>query len=75
MLNRSVGLKKESTLLMKRCGMIELKCTPPQVLGESMQVKLYAPPQSKIDPSIAVMLLIAVVTVTLGGWWSSACER
>lgn len=40
-----------------------------------MQVKLYAPPQSKMDPSIVVMLLIAIVTVTLGGWWSRACER
>ncbi|TMS13585.1 hypothetical protein E3U43_018660 [Larimichthys crocea] len=46
-----------------------------QVLGEDMQVKLYAPPHSKIDPSIAVMLLIAVVTVALGGYWSGACER
>uniref|UniRef100_H3CXZ3 PA domain-containing protein n=1 Tax=Tetraodon nigroviridis TaxID=99883 RepID=H3CXZ3_TETNG len=46
-----------------------------QVFGDSMQVKLYAPPLSKVDPSIAVMLLIAVVTVTLGGWWSGACER
>lgn len=40
-----------------------------------MQVKLYAPPQLKIDPSIIVMLLIAVVTVMLGGCWSGACER
>lgn len=46
-----------------------------QVFGENMQVKLYAPLQSKIDPSIVVMLLIAVVTVTLGGWWCRACER
>ncbi|XP_003969610.1 signal peptide peptidase-like 2A isoform X1 [Takifugu rubripes] len=46
-----------------------------QVFGENMQVKLYAPPQSKIDPSIVVMLLIAVVTVTLGGCWCRACER
>uniref|UniRef100_H2SR17 PA domain-containing protein n=1 Tax=Takifugu rubripes TaxID=31033 RepID=H2SR17_TAKRU len=43
-----------------------------QVFGENMQVKLYAPPQSKIDPSIVVMLLIAVVTVTLGGCWCRA---
>ncbi|XP_035538020.1 signal peptide peptidase-like 2A [Morone saxatilis] len=46
-----------------------------QVFGEGMQVKLYAPPHSKIDPSIAVMLLIAIVTVALGGYWSGACER
>lgn len=73
--NRSVSLKEQSTFLTKGCGMIEMKRAPPQVLGETMQVKLYAPPQSKIDPSIAVMLLIAIVTVTLGGWWSRACER
>lgn len=47
----------------------------PQVFGEDMQVKLYAPLHSKIDPSIAVMLLIAIVTVALGGYWSGACER
>lgn len=46
-----------------------------QVFGEGMQVKLYAPPHSKIDASIAVMLLIAIVTVALGGFWSGACER
>ncbi|KAM7406371.1 hypothetical protein PAMP_000750 [Pampus punctatissimus] len=46
-----------------------------QVFGEGMQVKLYAPTQSKIDPSIGVMLLISVVTVALGGFWSGACER
>ncbi|XP_023125908.1 signal peptide peptidase-like 2A isoform X2 [Amphiprion ocellaris] len=46
-----------------------------QAFGEGMQVKLYAPPYSKIDPSIAVILLIAVVTVTLGGYWSGAYER
>uniref|UniRef100_A0A8C4I4B7 PA domain-containing protein n=1 Tax=Dicentrarchus labrax TaxID=13489 RepID=A0A8C4I4B7_DICLA len=43
-----------------------------QVFGEGMQVQLYAPPHSKIDPSIAVMLLIAIVTVALGGYWSGA---
>uniref|UniRef100_A0A3Q3K384 PA domain-containing protein n=1 Tax=Monopterus albus TaxID=43700 RepID=A0A3Q3K384_MONAL len=46
-----------------------------QVFGEGMQVKLYAPPQSKIDASIAVILLIAIGTVALGGYWSGACER
>ncbi|XP_039651409.1 signal peptide peptidase-like 2A isoform X1 [Perca fluviatilis] len=46
-----------------------------QVFGEGMQVKLYAPPHSKIDASIAVMLLIAIVTVALGGYWSGTCER
>lgn len=46
-----------------------------QVFGENMQVKLYAPLHSRIDPSIAVMLLISIVTVALGGFWSGACER
>lgn len=40
-----------------------------------MQAKLYAPPNSKIDASIAVMLLIAIVTIALGGYWSGTCER
>uniref|UniRef100_A0A673B211 Signal peptide peptidase-like 2A n=1 Tax=Sphaeramia orbicularis TaxID=375764 RepID=A0A673B211_9TELE len=46
-----------------------------KVFHGDMQVKLYAPPQSKLDPSIAVMLLISIVTVALGGYWSGACER
>ncbi|XP_070758374.1 signal peptide peptidase-like 2A isoform X2 [Enoplosus armatus] len=46
-----------------------------QMFSDGMQVKLYAPSQSKIDPSIAVMLLISIVTVALGGYWSGACER
>ncbi|XP_068455440.1 signal peptide peptidase-like 2A isoform X2 [Clinocottus analis] len=46
-----------------------------QVFAGGMQVKLYAPLHSKIDASIAVMLLIAIVTVALGGFWSGACER
>lgn len=47
----------------------------PQVFGKEMQVRLYAPVTSKIDPSIAVILLISIVTVVLGGLWSGACER
>uniref|UniRef100_A0A3Q4A8E1 PA domain-containing protein n=1 Tax=Mola mola TaxID=94237 RepID=A0A3Q4A8E1_MOLML len=46
-----------------------------QVFDDDMQVKLYAPIRLKIDPSIAVMLLIAIATVVLGGYWSGACER
>ncbi|KAL6113346.1 sppl2a [Pungitius sinensis] len=46
-----------------------------QVFSEGMQVKLYAPTYPKIDVSLVVMLLIAMVTVTLGGFWSGACER
>uniref|UniRef100_A0A672JND2 PA domain-containing protein n=1 Tax=Salarias fasciatus TaxID=181472 RepID=A0A672JND2_SALFA len=44
------------------------------VFGDTMQVKLYAPPLSKVDPSVAVILLISIVTVSLGGYWSGACE-
>lgn len=46
-----------------------------QVFDDDMQVKLYAPIRLKIDPSVAVMLLIAIATVVLGGYWSGACER
>ncbi|AWP01849.1 putative signal peptide peptidase-like 2A isoform 2 [Scophthalmus maximus] len=46
-----------------------------QVMGKEMLVKLYAPPHSKIDPSLAVILLISIVTVALGSYWSGACER
>ncbi|KAM8893931.1 signal peptide peptidase-like 2A isoform 4-T4 [Spinachia spinachia] len=46
-----------------------------QVFSGRMQVKLYAPPHPKIDASIIVMLLIAIVTVALGGFWSGTCER
>ncbi|XP_061621698.1 signal peptide peptidase-like 2A isoform X5 [Phyllopteryx taeniolatus] len=46
-----------------------------QVFGDEMQVRLYAPPSSKIDASIGVMLLISISTVALGGYWSGACER
>ncbi|XP_057702622.1 signal peptide peptidase-like 2A isoform X1 [Corythoichthys intestinalis] len=46
-----------------------------QIFGNEMQAKLYAPPSPKIDASIGVMLLISVVTVALGGYWSGACER
>uniref|UniRef100_A0A7N8X027 Uncharacterized LOC113122441 n=1 Tax=Mastacembelus armatus TaxID=205130 RepID=A0A7N8X027_9TELE len=52
--------------LMRYRDIVEIQ----QVFGEGMQVKLYAPPQLKIDPSIAVILLISVVTVALGGFWS-----
>ncbi|KAM9410370.1 signal peptide peptidase-like 2A isoform 2-T2 [Pholidichthys leucotaenia] len=45
-----------------------------QVFGEKMWIKLYAPPYSKIDASLAVILLIAITTVSLGGYWSGASE-
>ncbi|XP_010889571.2 signal peptide peptidase-like 2A isoform X2 [Esox lucius] len=46
-----------------------------KVFGEEMLVKMYSPVMPLLDPSIVVMLLIAVVTVSLGGYWSGACER
>lgn len=60
-----------SLALMRFRDFVEAK----KVFHDDMQVKLYAPPQSKLDPSIAVMLLISIVTVALGGFWSGACER
>lgn len=73
--SRLVGHEKQSRGLVERRSSVLDWNLCPQVFGENMQVKLYAPPQSKMDPSIAVMLLIAIVTVALGGWWSRACER
>lgn len=46
-----------------------------KVFTGEMQVKLYSPPQAKLDPSIAAMLLIALATVALGGLWSGVRER
>ncbi|XP_029903992.1 signal peptide peptidase-like 2A isoform X2 [Myripristis murdjan] len=46
-----------------------------QLFGEGMQAQLYAPVPLKVDPSIVVMLLIAISTVALGGLWSGSCER
>ncbi len=41
-------------------------------VSSGMEVKLYAPPVPPFDASIIVMLLIAVFTVTMGGFWSGA---
>uniref|UniRef100_A0A8C8DQC8 PA domain-containing protein n=1 Tax=Oryzias sinensis TaxID=183150 RepID=A0A8C8DQC8_9TELE len=57
--------------LMKYRDILEAR----KVFKEGMLASLYSPPRSRIDPSIIVILLIAVVTVTLGGYWSGACER
>ncbi|XP_054627006.1 signal peptide peptidase-like 2A isoform X2 [Dunckerocampus dactyliophorus] len=46
-----------------------------QVFGEEMQVRLYAPRVGRIDPSLVILLLISIITVALGGYWSRACER
>ncbi len=46
-----------------------------QVFPRGMEVKLYAPPVPPFDASIIVMLLIAVFTVTMGGFWSGAAEK
>lgn len=45
------------------------------MFGEGMQAKMYAPPHYNIDPSIGVMLLLAIFTVAMGGYWCGACER
>lgn len=40
-----------------------------------MEVQLYAPPTPDFDPSILIMLAIAVFTVAMGGFWSGAAEK
>ncbi|XP_048025465.1 signal peptide peptidase-like 2A isoform X3 [Megalobrama amblycephala] len=46
-----------------------------KVFPQGMEVRLYAPPVPPFDASIIVMLLIAVFTVTMGGFWSGAAEK
>ncbi|XP_062404860.1 signal peptide peptidase-like 2A isoform X3 [Sardina pilchardus] len=46
-----------------------------QVFGKDMTARLYAPPVPMFDVSIVVMLIIAVSTVALGGFWSGAAEK
>ncbi|KAK7159985.1 hypothetical protein R3I93_007818 [Phoxinus phoxinus] len=46
-----------------------------QVFPQGMEVRLYAPPVPAFDASIILMLLIAVFTVTMGGFWSGAAEK
>ncbi|KAI2647824.1 Signal peptide peptidase-like 2A [Labeo rohita] len=49
--------------------------TPSANESEYSKVRLYAPPVPPFDASIVVMLLIAVFTVTMGGFWSGAVEK
>ncbi|XP_042560886.1 signal peptide peptidase-like 2A isoform X2 [Clupea harengus] len=46
-----------------------------QVFGKDMSARLYAPPVPVFDVSIVVMLIIAVSTVALGGYWSGSAEK
>lgn len=46
-----------------------------KVFPQGMEVRLYAPPVPAFDASIIIMLLIAVFTVTMGGYWSGAAEK
>lgn len=46
-----------------------------QVFPQGMEVKLYAPPAPQFNISVIILFLIAVFTVTLGGFWSGAAER
>ncbi|XP_056622645.1 signal peptide peptidase-like 2A [Triplophysa dalaica] len=46
-----------------------------QVFPQGMEVKLYVPPALQFNISVIILLLIAVFTVTLGGFWSGAAER
>ncbi|TRZ01992.1 hypothetical protein DNTS_024162 [Danionella cerebrum] len=46
-----------------------------QVFPGGMQVQLYAPPLPLFDDSTIVLLIIAVFTVAVGGYWSGAAEK
>ncbi|XP_052008378.1 signal peptide peptidase-like 2A isoform X2 [Xyrauchen texanus] len=46
-----------------------------QVFPDGMEVRLYDPPAPLFDTSIIVMLLLAVFTVVMGGFWSGAAEK
>ncbi|XP_028812816.1 signal peptide peptidase-like 2A isoform X2 [Denticeps clupeoides] len=47
-----------------------------KVFGEKMSAQIYAPIVPAFDMlSIVVMLVIAVFTVGMGGYWSGACEK
>ncbi|XP_051513458.1 signal peptide peptidase-like 2A isoform X2 [Myxocyprinus asiaticus] len=46
-----------------------------QVFLDRMEVRLYDPPVPLFDASIIVMLLLAVFTVAMGGFWSGAAEK
>uniref|UniRef100_A0A3P8XHA7 PA domain-containing protein n=1 Tax=Esox lucius TaxID=8010 RepID=A0A3P8XHA7_ESOLU len=59
-----VGFKKVQIpiVLMRYLDFLDAQ----KVFGEEMLVKMYSPVMPLLDPSIVVMLLIAVVTVSLG---------
>ncbi|XP_051580416.1 signal peptide peptidase-like 2A isoform X2 [Myxocyprinus asiaticus] len=46
-----------------------------QVFPDGMEVRLYDPPAPLFDTSIIIMLLLAVFTVVMGGFWSGAAEK
>ncbi|KAF4071795.1 hypothetical protein AMELA_G00266800 [Ameiurus melas] len=47
-----------------------------KVFTDKMQVQLYAPPTTEFDASsIIIMLVVAVFTVAMGGFWSGAAEK
>ncbi|XP_058243472.1 signal peptide peptidase-like 2A isoform X5 [Hemibagrus wyckioides] len=46
-----------------------------KVFTDGMEVQLYAPPSPDFDASVIIMLLIAVFTVAMGGFWSGAAEK
>ncbi|XP_055030287.2 signal peptide peptidase-like 2A isoform X1 [Misgurnus anguillicaudatus] len=46
-----------------------------QVFPDGMDVRLYAPPAPRFDVSIVLLLMIAVFTVAVGGFWSGAAEK
>ncbi|XP_060734442.1 signal peptide peptidase-like 2A isoform X3 [Tachysurus vachellii] len=46
-----------------------------KVFTDGMEVQLYAPPTPEFDASVIIMLVIAVFTVAMGGFWSGAAEK
>ncbi|XP_072554393.1 signal peptide peptidase-like 2A isoform X2 [Paramormyrops kingsleyae] len=46
-----------------------------KTFGDSVSVKLYAPPTPVFDFSILAILFISTFTVGMGGFWSGAAER
>ncbi|MCJ8732997.1 hypothetical protein PDJAM_G00217940, partial [Pangasius djambal] len=46
-----------------------------KVFTNGMEVQLYAPPTPEFDASVIIMLVIAVFTVAMGGFWSGAAEK
>uniref|UniRef100_H9G846 Signal peptide peptidase like 2A n=1 Tax=Anolis carolinensis TaxID=28377 RepID=H9G846_ANOCA len=56
--------------LIRNKDIIDLKTA----LGKNIIVALYSPPIPSFDPSMVIIFTIAVLCVTLGGYWSGMAE-